>query len=114
MTTVPLSEEAVREKIDEMVRRVVREIHPVRVILFGSHATGQARPDSDVDFMVVVRDGNDVRATTVLLYRLLAGMGVPKDLVVVTAGDFERLKDIPGTVVYVAHREGRILYGDSP
>lgn len=114
MRAVPLSEEAIRKKIDEMVRRVVREIHPVRVILFGSHATGRGRPDSDVDLMVVVRDGNDVRATTVLLYRLLAGMGVPKDLVVVTAEDFERLKGIPGTVIYVAHREGRTLYGGSP
>ncbi len=48
---------------------------------------------------------------TWMLYRLLAGMGVPKDLVV-TGRDFERLKHIPGTIIYVAHREGRILYGD--
>ena len=28
-----------------------------RVILYGSYARGDARPDSDIDFLVVLRDG---------------------------------------------------------
>lgn len=110
MKAVRLSRDVVEKKLEEIVSRIVEAEQPERVILFGSWAAGHARPDSDVDLMVVVRDGGDTMATAVRLYRLLAGMGVPKDLVVVTVRDFERFKDTPGTVVKVAHLEGRVLY----
>jgi len=38
-----------------MTERIVQRFHPVRVILFGSHARGDARPDSDVDLLVMLR-----------------------------------------------------------
>ena len=41
--------------IEEMVRRIVERFHPERIILFGSHATGRAGPESDVDLLVVMR-----------------------------------------------------------
>ena len=34
--------------------RVVEEFAPQRVILFGSHARGDATPDSDVDLLVIM------------------------------------------------------------
>jgi len=40
--------------IHAMVRRIVRQFRPERVILFGSHARGEAGPDSDVDLLVVM------------------------------------------------------------
>ena len=40
--------------IDRMVQRIVKKFHPERIILFGSHARGQAGPDSDVDLLVVM------------------------------------------------------------
>ncbi len=42
-----------QDTIQHMVDRIVQRFHPVRVILFGSHARGTARPDSDVDLLVV-------------------------------------------------------------
>jgi len=44
-----------RSDIERMVRRIVRQFRPERVILFGSHARGEAGPDSDVDLLVVMR-----------------------------------------------------------
>ena len=40
----------------EMVRRLVKVYDPDRIYLFGSAARGNAGPDSDYDFMVVVGD----------------------------------------------------------
>jgi predicted nucleotidyltransferase len=40
--------------IQELVDRIVREFHPERVVLFGSRAYGEPRPDSDVDLLVVL------------------------------------------------------------
>ena len=40
--------------IEKVGRQIVREFHPQRVVLFGSHATGNASDDSDIDLLVVM------------------------------------------------------------
>ncbi len=45
--------------IQEFADRVARRFGPERIILFGSHATGTAQDDSDVDLLVVMPDGGD-------------------------------------------------------
>jgi len=40
--------------IQRLVRRLARLFDPDRIILFGSHARGDARPDSDIDLLVVM------------------------------------------------------------
>lgn len=39
--------------LHQMVETIVREVAPETIILFGSRARGDARPDSDVDLLVV-------------------------------------------------------------
>ena len=43
-----------RAEIDEVALRVAERFQPRRIVLFGSHARGTARPDSDVDLLVVM------------------------------------------------------------
>ena len=43
-----------QEAIDDVVRQIVEQFHPERIILFGSYAYGTPRPDSDVDLLVVM------------------------------------------------------------
>jgi predicted nucleotidyltransferase len=50
----------VKELIDRMVRRIVRKFRPNKVILFGSHARGEAGFDSDVDLPPISAGGNSV------------------------------------------------------
>jgi HEPN domain-containing protein len=45
-----------RRDLDRAVRRLVDELHPLAVYLFGSRARGDAHQDSDYDLMVVVPD----------------------------------------------------------
>lgn len=42
------------EAIDEIVRQIVEKFRPQKIILFGSYARGDPRPDSDVDLLVVM------------------------------------------------------------
>ena len=92
------------------MRRIVKACHPEKIILFGSHATGHARPDSDVDLLVVTQKGDSRRKVAMELYQLLWDVGVPKDIVVVRPEDFERYRDVVGTIIYPAVREGRVVY----
>jgi len=93
-----------------MVDRIVQRFQPERVILFGSHARGDAGPDSDVD-LLVVRDVEGGRRQKQLELRgELRDVRIPKDVVVTTPGDFAWRRHVPGTVERAAALEGRVLY----
>ena len=98
------------ENLDEAVRRLVVAANPVKVILFGSRARGDARPDSDVDLMVVEKDVKDAAGEAARLYECLRGLVLAVELVVVAQGKFEYWKDTPGNVYYEAAQDGRALY----
>ncbi len=94
-----------------MVALVVKRFAPERVIVFGSLARGDAGPDSDIDILIVmpVVDGGR-RETAVAILQALASFDTPKDVVVVTPEEFAASRDLVGTVVYPAVREGRELH----
>ena len=96
--------------IGKMVRKIVEKFDPVQVILFGSYARGTAGPDSDVDLLVVmpVKGSRDEKCVEIRM--ALRGMGLPKDIVLVTPEEALKYRNIIGTVVYPAFREGKILY----
>src|SRR5947209_17680653 len=81
---------AIPEAIHEMARRLVREFHPERIILFGSYARGTAGPDSDADLLVVMRVDGSRRRQAVEMERVLDGIGLPKDLMLATPEEAER------------------------
>lgn len=97
-------------KIQEMVARIVERFQPQKIILFGSHAHGTAGTDSDVDLLVVFPAVASRRKMAVEIYRLLAGSGIPKDIIVTTSAEVARFHDVVGTIIREALAEGKILY----
>lgn len=96
--------------IQTMVDRIVQRFHPLRVILFGSHARGSAVPESDVDLLVVLREVADKRRTTVEIRRALGDLPVSKDIVVTTPDEIARRGDLVGSVLRLALRDGKVVY----
>lgn len=100
----------VRKEIQEMVELIVERFHPERIILFGSHAKGEAGPDSDVDLLIVMPVKGSKRETAVRIGVALHDIRIPKDIIVTTPEEFEWRKEIPGTIERPAMREGEVLY----
>jgi len=100
-------QDAARECITEMVRRIVDRFHPEKIILFGSHARGTAASDSDADLLVVMAVEGSRRRQATEIDLALAGIGLPADVIVITPEDLQRNASRPGTVV---HPAGRVLY----
>ena len=98
------------EVIEQLVRRIIEIVHPLRIILFGSAARGEMGPDSDIDVLVVMPEGVHRRRTAQLLYRQIRGLGVPFDILVATPDDLERYKDNIGLIYQSILREGREVY----
>lgn len=100
------------ELIAEAARRLASAAHPpARVILFGSHARGDAREESDVDFLVIEPDVDDWMAESVRLRRVLRGLPAAFDVVVVHDQYAEEWKDVYGTLVNAALEEGQVVHG---
>lgn len=102
--------QAVKDEIDEMVRRIVEQFDPERIILFGSHARGNAGPDSDVDLLIVMPVRNSKRDKAVEIGVALHDIPVPIDIIVTRPEDFAWRKEIVGTIERPAVREGKDLY----
>ena len=96
--------------VARVVRRVVEEVDPLRVVLFGSRASGTAGPDSDVDLLIVVPDGNRPLTVMGLLYERITGVGVPVDYVVATPSQLERYGQSVGYIYREALLHGRNVY----
>ena len=102
--------EMITQTIETMVRRLVERFDPDQIILFGSHARGTAGPDSDVDLLVVVPVSGSKRAKQVEMRLALHDIHVPKDIIVVTPEEVLRRRDIVGTIIRPALREGKVMY----
>jgi len=92
------------------VERILRCCSPVRIILFGSRARGDHRPDSDLDLMVVLDRVEDHHAAIVDLRRALADLPVAKDIIVADQPQMERRRLVPGAIEGVVDREGRVVF----
>jgi uncharacterized protein len=96
--------------IPEMVDRIVDQFDPAKIILFGSHARGDAHRWSDIDLLVVFDEPVDNRQTTVEILRLFNDYLVAVDVVVTdTSRLAERMNEI-ATVYLPAVREGKVVY----
>lgn len=102
------------ELLKEMTDIIVKEVDPRTVILFGSHARGEANPDSDLDFLVV-EDGpfgpdRSRRAEMVRLLRSVRAFRIATDFLVYTPEEIEKWRSSRNHVVSHALREGKVLY----
>ena len=97
-------------EIQEMVRKISERFAPDKIILFGSHARGEGKEDSDVDLLVLFSELDSPRRRANELYVALAGSSLSKDIVVSTTERFERYRNVVNTVYWPAAREGKVLY----
>jgi predicted nucleotidyltransferase len=96
--------------VETAVRRLAERFRPLRIVLFGSRARGEATAASDVDLLVVLPAVADKRQAAIAMRRALADLPLAKDIVVTTPEEIARRGTVVGTVLRRALREGRVVY----
>jgi len=101
-----------RELRDEIVRRLVEELHPEQIVLFGSHAWGTPHEDSDVDLLLVMpADAEPESEVSFRARRALADLGFSKDILVRTRAEMNRFGRVYASLESQILDEGLVLYG---
>ncbi|OHD62514.1 MAG: hypothetical protein A2096_16375 [Spirochaetes bacterium GWF1_41_5] len=100
------------ETIDKIKQIIIDEYHPDKIILFGSYARGDYRPDSDIDLLIISDKEKDLpRYKRGLQVRLkLSKVHAAKDLLFYTHDDFNKWKHIRQSFAASVAREGVNLY----
>ncbi len=96
--------------LQTIVERVLSVSSPERILLFGSAATGELSPSSDIDLLVLESEVDDARREANRIREVLRRLGKPFDVIVMTTERFEETKDVIGGLAYPASRYGRVVY----
>ncbi len=106
-------DQSIQQAIDLMVQRLVERFGPDQIILFGSHARGTAGPDSDVDLLVIMPFTGSKRAKQLEMRLALHDITLPKDIILASPDEVARRRNVVGTIIRPALREGKVLYARS-
>jgi len=101
---------AVERWIGVAVERLAAQFQPLRIVLFGSHARGDATSDSDVDLLVVMPEVQNKRVTMVEMLRVLRGVPLGIDVIPTDPREIGRRGHLVGTILQPALSEGKVLY----
>ncbi len=103
-----------KEVIDEITRRLVLELNPEEIILFGSYAWGTPNKYSDIDLCVIVPDGIpgfDRIEWGVKAINTLNDLAVDVDILIKTRSDVETFKTVLASLTRKIVEKGKLLYG---
>ena len=98
------------QTVQEIVRRILSVAKPDKIILFGSAATGQMTPDSDIDLLIVEPDASNQRTEYVRIIKALWDLRYPFDVLLISTQWFEESKHVVGGIAYPANKYGRVIY----
>jgi len=100
------------EEINNIINQLVKGLNPEKIILFGSYGYGNPHKDSDLDILIVVSESDKPQYKRAReSYRLLRGIEIPKDIIVLTSQEYQRqVKSSTSTIAGIASEKGKTLY----
>ena len=98
------------DTIASVTRTIVERFHPRRIVLFGSHARGDADQDSDLDLFIEMETARRPPERAIEISSAFGLHPWPMDILVYTPEEVRRLKAIHGTLLEEIEREGKVLY----
>ncbi len=97
--------------VRQIVEIITESLKPQKLFLFGSRAEGTATDDSDIDLVVVMPTDLPAHQRNLQVRRLFPRRSFALDAFVYTPEEYERYRNVPGTILYQATHHGKLLYG---
>lgn len=94
--------------------RIVEACDPGEILLYGSHAKGQATVESDIDLLVVAGPGARTATLAIEAREVLDGFPMRIDLKVMTQEELEAESRQPYGFIQSIRSSGIVLYKRAP
>jgi len=101
------------DSLKKALKIIIEVANPDKVILFGSRARGDFRPESDYDILVLKNYIKHTRKLAQRIRRNFDGIGAPVDLLVYQTNKYFQNINSPYMVYYSINKEGIIIYDKS-
>lgn len=99
-----------RKELEAIAAKIVARFQPVRIVVFGSHARGEAGKDSDLDLFVEMETDKRPPERAIEVNAIFGLRQWPLDVVVYTPSEVKRLRGVRGTLLSIIEEEGEVLY----
>lgn len=100
----------VAKTLPQAIKRIVTELKPEKIILFGSYAYGNPTPDSDVDLLVIMDTKGSYKERYLAVARLLRPRLFPVDIIVKTPKEIEKALKTNSFFTKEIYTKGVVLY----
>ena len=97
-------------KINDIIKRIVNNFNPEKIILFGSFASGKENNDSDIDLLIIQDTNLPRHLRSFEIRKSLIGMMVPIDILVYNPEEFEKEKKEKFSFLNYALKTSKVLY----
>ena len=98
-------------QVADLVRILVENVKPEKVILFGSYAKGNPSADSDLDIAIIKDSSLPAYKRSIEIRRHLRGLKFPIDLFVFTKEEFKSWEKVRPSLIHDIIETGKLLYG---
>lgn len=92
------------------IQKIVQELNPEKIILFGSYAYGSPNPHSDVDLLVIMKTNASLKDRSWAVSRLLLPRPFPVDILVKTPKEVEKALASGDFFLKEILARGKVLY----
>ncbi len=96
--------------LDHVTKTIVERFRPKRIVVFGSHARGEAHQDSDLDLFIEMETTHRPPDRAIEVSEVFGLRPWPMDIVVYTPEEVRRLRHVNGTLLSIIEKEGKVLY----
>ena len=102
------------ETIAGVAKAIVENFHPEKIILFGSYASGNPTPDSDLDFLVVMNTDQPRNKRSFAIRSMFNPVPCAMDILVYTPDEVNKWNGATNHIITEAFLDGRVIYEHRP
>ena len=101
---------SVGKSLRPAIQKIVQELNPEKIVLFGSYAYGTPNPHSDVDLLVIMKTKASLKDRSWAVSRLLLPRPFPVDILVKTPSEVKKSLDAGDFFLKEILKRGKVLY----
>lgn len=101
---------AAKEIINKIRNKIIKNIHPQKIYLFGSYAEGVQNKDSDIDLLIIKKTDLPAHKRGKMIRRLFYDLRIPIDVIVYTPEEEKKWRKASLSFINIIKRKGKLLY----